>query len=153
MRDDTTLPKEPDGDRKAAYAILRLCLGMNMLLHGAVRIPHLAAFANGMTLQFQGTVLPGFAVQAFGWLLPFVEGLVGLLLVLGWRTRTALVAGGLFMVILVTGTALRSDWQALGTQMLYSALYYLLLCDIRHNGFSLDAWFSRGEDGYKLKGE
>jgi hypothetical protein len=29
----------------------------------------------------------------------------------------------------------------------------LLLCDIRHNGFSLDAWFSRGEDGYKLKGE
>ncbi len=143
MRDDAPSPKDPAGDRQAAYAILRLCLGVNMLLHGAVRIPHLAAFASGMTAQFQGTVLPGFAVKAFGLFLPFAEGLIGLLLVLGWRTRAALIAGGLFMVLLVTGTALRSDWPALGIQMIYSALYYLLLRDIPHNRFSLDARLGR----------
>ena len=130
-------------DRRAAYAILRLALGVNMLLHGLVRLPHMAAFVNGMATQFQATVLPGFAVKSFGWVLPFAEGLIGLLLVLGWRTRQALVAGGLVMAALIAGTSLRSDWPTVGIQMVYSAIYYLLLRDASHNGFSLDGWLGR----------
>ena len=130
-------------DRSAAYAILRLALGVNMLLHGLVRLPHMAAFVNGMATQFQATVLPGFAVKSFGWVLPFAEGLIGLLLVLGWRTRQALVAGGLVMAALIAGTSLRSDWPTVGIQMVYSAIYYLLLRDASHNGFSLDGWLGR----------
>lgn len=132
-------------DRRAAYAILRLALGVNMLLHGLVRLPHLAAFANGMVAQFQATLLPGFAVKGFGWVLPFAEGLIGLLLVLGWRTRQALMAGGLVMAMLIAGTSLRSDWPTVGIQMVYSAIYYLLLRDASHNGFALDGWL--GERG------
>ena len=130
-------------DRRAAYAILRLARGVNMLLHGLVRLPHMAAFVNGMATQFQATVLPGFAVKSFGWVLPFAEGLIGLLLVLGWRTRQALVAGGLVMAALIAGTSLRSDWPTVGIQMVYSAIYYLLLRDASHNGFSLDGWLGR----------
>ena len=130
-------------DRRAAYAILRLALGVNMLLHGLVRLPHMAAFVNGMATQFQATVLPGFAVKSFGWVLPFAEGLIGLLLVLGWRTRQALVAGGLVMAAPIAGTSLRSDWPTVGIQMVYSAIYYLLLRDASHNGFSLDGWLGR----------
>ena len=130
-------------DRRAAYAILRLALGVNMLLHGLVRLPHMAAFVNGMATQFQATVLPGFAVKSFGWVLPFAEGLIGLLLVLGWRTRQALVAGGLVMAALIAGTSLRSDWPTVGIQMVYSAIYYLLLRDASHNGFSHDGWLGR----------
>jgi thiosulfate dehydrogenase (quinone) large subunit len=35
-------------DRRLAYLLLRLTLGINMLLHGAVRLPALGAFAAGM---------------------------------------------------------------------------------------------------------
>jgi thiosulfate dehydrogenase [quinone] large subunit len=134
-------------DRRAAYAILRLALGVNMLLHGLVRLPHLAAFVSGMATQFQATILPGFAVRGFGWSLPFAEGLIGLLLMLGWRTRQALVAGGLLIVPLIAGTGLRSDWPTLGSQLVYSAIYFLLLRDASHNGFSIDGWMQRFRAG------
>jgi thiosulfate dehydrogenase [quinone] large subunit len=148
MQEATVAENAPDfskvaADRRAAHAILRLALGVNMLLHGLVRLPHMAAFVNGMATQFQATVLPGFAVKSFGWVLPFAEGLIGLLLVLGWRTRQALVAGGLVMAALIAGTSLRSDWPTVGIQMVYSAIYYLLLRDASHNGFSLDGWLGR----------
>ena len=130
-------------DRRAAHAILRLALGVNMLLHGLVRLPHMAAFVNGMVTQFQATILPGFAVKGFGWALPFAEGMIGLLLVLGWRTRQALMAGGRVMARLIAGTSLRSDWPTVGIQMVYSALYFFLLRDASHNGFSLDGWLDK----------
>jgi len=38
----------------------------------------------------------------------------------------------------VFGTALRSDWETLGIQMLYAIIYYLLLTGRMHDYFSLD---------------
>ncbi len=143
MAENTPDVSQLAADRRVAYAILRLGLGVNMLLHGLVRLPHLAAFANGMVTQFQATILPGFAVKGFAWVLPFAEGLIGLLLVLGWRTRQALVAGGLLMVALIAGTSLRSDWPTVGIQMVYSAIYFALLHECSHNGFSLDGWLGK----------
>jgi len=35
-------------DRRLAYPILRLTLGVNILLHGLVRLPQLASFADGL---------------------------------------------------------------------------------------------------------
>src|SRR6266496_3867562 len=87
-------------DRRLAYTILRLTLGVNILLHGLVRLPQLASFADGL-------------VQAFA------ETLAGLLLIPGLWTRLALVGGGLLIIALVFGTALRSDWDTLGIQMIY----------------------------------
>jgi thiosulfate dehydrogenase [quinone] large subunit len=45
------------------------------------------------------------------------------------------------MVLLIFGTALRSDWATLGVQMIYSITYYLLLSHLRQNEFSVDAFF------------
>jgi thiosulfate dehydrogenase (quinone) large subunit len=41
-------------------------------------------------------------------------------------------------VALAFGTALRSDWNTLGIQMIYAAIYYLLLASRTDNGFSID---------------
>ena len=76
--------------------------------------------------------------RAWAWGLPSAEALIGLLLVLGWQTRQALIASGLVMETLISGMALRSDWPTLGIQMVYSASYFLLLRDASHNGFSSD---------------
>lgn len=47
--DDATL------DRRLGYATLRAILGLNILLHGLVRIPTLGAFADGLVQGFADT--------------------------------------------------------------------------------------------------
>jgi thiosulfate dehydrogenase [quinone] large subunit len=125
-------------DRQLAYGILRLRLGINILIHGLVRLPQLASLADGLVQAFAKTPLPPQLVRLFAFALPFAETFVGLLLTLGLWTRLALVGGGLLIIALVFGTALRSDWDTLGIQMIYAAIYYLLLVSRRYDRFSID---------------
>ncbi len=53
--------------------------------------------------------------------------MVGLLLLIGFRTRDALVAGGLLIASLVFGTALRGDFPVLSEQLVYALLFFVLL--------------------------
>jgi thiosulfate dehydrogenase [quinone] large subunit len=132
------------GELHVAYGLLRLTLGVNMLLHGLVRIlGGVDVFAAEMTRTFADTVLPAAMVYTFGTVLPYIEFAIGVLLVLGAFTRAALVAGGALMIALVFGTALRSDWEAVGGQMLYALIYALLLALVRANTFSVDAAVGR----------
>jgi thiosulfate dehydrogenase [quinone] large subunit len=113
-------------------------LGINVLVHGLVRLPQLALFADGIVQAFAKTPLPPQVVHLFAFALPFAETFVGLLLILGLWTRLALVSGGLLIIALVFGTALRSDWDTLGIQMIYAAIYYLLLVSRIYDRFSID---------------
>jgi thiosulfate dehydrogenase (quinone) large subunit len=125
-------------DRQLAYGILRFTLGINILLHGLAPLTHLNSFAADVLHMFAKTPLPPEGVRLFALVLPFAQMIVGLLLTLGLWTRFALVSGGLVMAMLVFGTALRSDGPALGIQMLYAAIYYLLLTGRIYNRFSID---------------
>jgi thiosulfate dehydrogenase (quinone) large subunit len=83
------------------------------------------------------------AVRLFGLLLPFLETAISLLLIVGLWTRWTLIAGGLLIATLVFGTALRSEWETLGIQMLYAIIYYLLLAGRTSDYFSLDTVLTR----------
>jgi len=72
-----------------------------------------------------------------------VETVLGALIAMGLFTRWSLVVGSLVMVLLIFGTALHSDWATVGTQMIYSISYYLLLSYLDRNGLSLDTLLSR----------
>jgi thiosulfate dehydrogenase [quinone] large subunit len=125
--------------QKQAYALLRFAMGVDMFLHGTTRIgAGVGNFATKMVSDFQRTVLPPDLVHAFGLMLPLVEGLIGLLLLVGWLTRSALIAGSLLIIALIFGTALRSDWNTVGTQLIYAVIYYLLLARIGDNAYALD---------------
>jgi thiosulfate dehydrogenase [quinone] large subunit len=129
-------------DRQLAYAILRVTLGVNMLMHGGVRIlGGLNAFAIWMVGQFAQTPLPAGFVRAFALPLPFIEVTIGLLLLLGVATRWALAAGGLMMVPLVFGSSLRSDWNTVMLQMVYAVIYYLLLTRRGDDAFTVGSLF------------
>ena len=134
---------QPLLDRKLAYFILRFTLGVSILMHGLVRLPHLSAFADGMVRQFAETPLPATIVRPFALSLVFVEAIDGLLLLLGLWTRWALVLGTLFMASLVFGTALRSDWNTLAIQMLYASIYSALIATREYNSFSIDTLIQR----------
>ena len=129
-----------DLDRRLAYALLRISLGVNILLHGATRIgAGLDSFVDATARQFTTTSLPVAAVRGIAYVIPPAELAIGGLLLIGWHTRWALVAGSLLMTVLVAGTAVRNDWPTLSTQMLYALLYYLLLRHRRDDWFGVDA--------------
>jgi thiosulfate dehydrogenase [quinone] large subunit len=127
-------------DRQLAYAVFRLTLGINILVHGAGRIfgPGAEAFATTTSAEFSKTALPSGLVHAFLFVLPFAELVLGALTTLGLFTRWALVLGGLMIATLVFGTAMRSDWNTVGVQMIYAITYYFLLVHRSSNRFSLD---------------
>jgi thiosulfate dehydrogenase (quinone) large subunit len=134
---------QPSVDRKMAYLMLRFTLGLSILMHGLVRLPHLTAFADGMVKLFRETLLPAIIVRAFALSLVFVEATVGLLILLGLCTRWALLVGTLSMASLVFGTALRSDWNTLAIQMLYTSIYTALIATRQYNAYSVDALIQR----------
>src|SRR6266403_1049430 len=125
-------------DRRLAFAFLRFTLGLNILMHGAVRVPIVSAFVGGMVKEFAKTPLPAVAVKAFASSLPFAEGLVGLFVLVGLWTRSALLLGAFIMAALVFGTALLGDWNTLAIQMLYVVIYAALLAFRKYNDYSLD---------------
>ena len=126
-------------DRKLAYAILRFTLGVNLLIHGVGRFPALGAFADGLVKLFAETPLPAFLARPFAIGLTIEESVTGLLLIVGLWTRWALAIGGLAMASLIFGTALRSDWNTVGIQMLYAAL----LAAREYDAYSVDAFFKK----------
>ena len=124
-----------------AYLLLRLTLGANIFLHRFSRlIGDQGAFAAYMDKQMHNAPLPGFSVHFVGVVLPWCEGTVGLLLILGLWTSVALIAGSLLMLTLQVGACLAQNWDA-GAQLIYVLLYFILLTYCERNRWSVDRWW------------
>jgi thiosulfate dehydrogenase [quinone] large subunit len=79
-------------------------------------------------------------VYATGFLIAIGEASIGLLLLLGWLLRPALVAGALLMILLLFGVGLLQKWDIAALQLSYLAFYAALLATIRCDRFSIDGW-------------
>jgi thiosulfate dehydrogenase [quinone] large subunit len=101
--------------------------------------PDLDGFASGLVEGFTGTILPSGLVYAFATVLPFVEGAVGVLLLLGLLTRPALLLGVAVMLSLIFGTGLQQNWGTIATQMQYVLYFALLLVFLPYNRYAIDA--------------
>jgi thiosulfate dehydrogenase (quinone) large subunit len=132
-------------DRAMAVLLLRLALGLDILLHGVTRlfIGGLGAFVNSTAAQFAHSVLPMWQVRAVATAIPFLEFTIGLLLIFGLGLRWTLVAGAALMLALEFGTAIRSDWSVVSSQLLYSLIYSALLFCRSWDAYSLDAIWGR----------
>ena len=125
-----------------ASSLLRLTLGANIFLHGFSRlIGDHAVFAAYMDKQMHNASLPGFLVYFVGVVLPWCEGTVGLLMILGLWTSVALIAGSLLMLALQIGTCLAQNWDIAEAQLIYVLLYFVLLTYCERNRWSLDRWW------------
>ena len=132
-------------DRRLAYALLRILVGINFTMHGVSRmLMGPSVFAEKLTTQFGHSPLPLRVVWAFGMVLPAIEALLGMLLLLGLRTRAALVAALLLMMLLTFGVVLVQDWPTAGLQLAYGLVLAALLFLSRYNGWSLDACMEHG---------
>jgi thiosulfate dehydrogenase [quinone] large subunit len=132
-----------ESGRVLGYATLRLAIGMSMLIHGLVRLPKISAFTEATVKLFAGSPLPPFAVEAFARITPPVELAIGLSVLLGLATRAGLTLGGLWMVVLIFGSALIEKYDAVGIQLIYSLIFFLLLQHLEHNTLSIDGLLAR----------
>jgi thiosulfate dehydrogenase [quinone] large subunit len=138
-------------DERLGYALLRATLGMSLLMHGVARmLDGPGDFAFKLQAQFAQTPLPAWSVRGFGVLLPGIEAIVGILLLVGLRTRAALVAAGLLMVVLTFGASLIENWTAVGLQLEHAAVIAALLGLLRFNGWSIDWWLKRKNDEHAM---
>jgi len=77
-------------------------------------------------------------VRLFALALPWAESIVGLLVLVGIRTRFVLVAGSLLILTLTFGATLNQDWESAGLQLIYATVYASLLAFRNYNTFSVD---------------
>lgn len=121
-----------------AFVLGRLLLGLNFLMHGLVRIPKLPVFREGILKEFAAAPLPPELVSAYAMALPFVEGGIGLLLLLGLWTRPALVTAMLVIMSLVFGSSLLEKWTLVGDQLVYGLYIITLVLHLQRNRLCLD---------------
>lgn len=133
-------------DQTLAYSLARIGMGVNLALHGLVRIPKLDQFSAWMVGSFEKSWLPEIMVSQFAHVLPFAELILGFLLLLGLFTRKAIIASAIMIIVLIFGSCLIENWSAAGSQMIYLAyLAGLLVFREGYNQISLDHRKSQSE--------
>lgn len=140
------MQEQPDSttifDRQMGFAVLRVVLGMNMLGRSLVRIPEINDFASGMAENFADTILPGSFVFVYAFVIVITELVIGVLLVLGWKTRWALVTMGILLLTLTFGQVLQQSFGTLANILIYVFAVSFLLFNTRYDHFGIDRGFS-----------
>ena len=138
-------------DRSLAYAGFRFTFGLNIMMRGAssgsrsgraafVTCIHADA-VQGRSGDGAGAPHSRSGERAF----PYIESVVGLLILIGFQTRAALVVGGLLIAALTFGTMLRNDYTIAWLQLTYAIAFFLLLAFRSWNLISVDGMMGRLE--------
>lgn len=121
-----------------SFLLLRLAIAISMFGHGLVRLPKLTTFSNWMVGSFENSMLPKIIVAPFSYILPIAEFSIGLFLLLGIFTKPSLVAGAVVMLILLFGTSMIENWEAIPSQLIHIAFFALLLHFADYNSWAID---------------
>lgn len=125
------------------FLLLRLGIGISMFGHGLVRLPKLNAFSQWMVGSFAKSMLPAELVRPFSMVLPFAELAIGFLLLIGLFTEPALISGAVLVLLLLFGTAMVENWEAIPSQLIHLVFFAVLLQFIASNSWSLDKIFNK----------
>lgn len=123
------------------FLILRLAIAVSMLGHGLVRLPKLKTFSQWMVGSFEKSMLPKILVLPFSYVLPIAELTIGLLLLTGLFTKPAVFGGSAIILILLFGTAMIENWDAIPSQLLHLIFFAILMQFMANNGYALDNVF------------
>ena len=129
--------------REAAYALLRITLGMIFLFYGIGKfMSGITSFVGGMNQQFSGK-LPAAMVMPFAYVIPFAETILGALILLGLFTRAALTLSGLLLLGLTFGVVILGQAPTVAHNLQYGLVNFVLLWLVDLNRYSLDSLFKR----------
>jgi uncharacterized membrane protein YphA (DoxX/SURF4 family) len=137
-----------DASRSWAILFARLVLGLIFLVAGAWKVFTLGAFEHARRLfvePYAHTFLPRWSLWATGVAVPFVELLAGGLLLVGLKTRAALLALGGVLVLVTFGHLLLEPLYEFHTHVIprLALLLFLLVMPRSEDVYSLDTWLAR----------
>jgi uncharacterized membrane protein YphA (DoxX/SURF4 family) len=136
-------------DVHRAWALLfaRLVLGLIFFMAGVWKVFQLGPIehARKYFLPFTDTFLPVWSLWVTGVLIPFIELIAGVFVLLGLRTRAALIALGFVLIIVTFGHLLREPLYNLAGHVIprLALLLFLLWCPRGDDRFSLDQLLAR----------
>ena len=101
---------KPNLNRASAILFARLVLGLIFFMAGVMKVFQLGPLehARKYFLPFSDTFLPIWSLWAVGVIIPFIELIAGALVLFGLRTRDALIALGMVLVIVTFGHLLHN---------------------------------------------
>lgn len=114
-------------DFKTLFFFLRLPIAISLAGHGLVRIPKLQAFTEGMVKSMEKSVIPEILITPFGYLLPFLEAILGIVLLIGFKPKPTIYTSLALMSILILGSSSVENWSAIEAQLLHSLYLFVLL--------------------------
>jgi len=127
-----------------AWAILfaRLVLGLIFFMAGVYKVFQQGAIehARQWFLPYSDTFLPVWSLWAMGVTIPFVELIAGGLVIIGFRTRDALIALGFVLAVVTFGHLLKEPLYEFHTHVIprLALLLLILLLPREADRFSVD---------------
>jgi len=135
--------------------IVRWILGLLFLMAGYWKVFVLTPSVHAQQFFVEGFAeswIPTWLLNFFGYSIPFLELVAGLLICIGLRTREALIAVGLLLIVTTYGHALQQPLFDIDghTFTRLALIVFLLLAPAGNDRYSIDQWLrartdSRGE--------
>lgn len=127
-----------DNYKSAAYALMRATFGTVFLFFGVTKFTSgFSTFAGGMQQRFAGK-LPVLIVAPFGYSLPFLEVLLGTLILLGLFNSISLFCSGVLLIVLTFGMVILGDTPTVANNLIYVLINFVLLYLSDRNLYSID---------------
>ncbi len=125
--------------------IVRWILGLLFLMAGFWKVFVLTPAGHAQQFFVEGfsdSWIPTWLLQLFGYSIPFLELVAGLLICIGLRTREALIAVGLLLIVTTYGHALQQPLFDIDghTFTRLALIVFLLLAPAGGDRYSIDQW-------------
>ncbi len=133
--------------RAWALLIARVILGLIFFMAGLFKVFSLGPLqhARQFFLPYADTFLPTWSLWATGTVIPIVELVAGALLLIGWRTREALLSLGGVLAIVTFGHLLKQPLYPFHEHVIprLALLLFILVMPPADDRFALDGWLRR----------
>jgi thiosulfate dehydrogenase [quinone] large subunit len=134
--------------------IVRWILGLLFLMAGYWKVFVLTPAVHAQQFFVEGFSdfwIPTWLLQLFGYGIPFLELAAGMLICIGLRTREALVAVGLLLIVTTYGHALQQPLFDIDghTFTRLALIVFLLLAPAGNDRYSIDQWLLDRKDKQK----
>ena len=131
-----------------AVFIVRWILGILFVMAGYWKVFVLTPAAHAQNYfvgGFSDTWIPTWLLLALGYAIPFLELVAGLLICIGLRTREALIAVGLLLIVTTYGHALQEPLFDIAghTFTRLALIIFLLLAPAGCDRYALDTWLAK----------
>ena len=134
--------KQPNPNRAWAILFARLVLGLIFFMAGVWKVFQLGPLnhARKWFLPYSDTFLPVWSLWAAGVTIPFIEMIAGALVIIGLRTREALIALGFVLAIVTFGHLLKEPLYEFHTHVIprLALLLFVLMMPSEDDRFSVD---------------